>query len=57
MAPSIEQKIAQIDRSMAIEGMPLKPQDRARIRDCYTGKTTFEQARKVLLEKYRVKEP
>ena len=42
---------------MAIEGMPLKPQDRARIRDCYTGKTTFEQARKALLEKYRVKEP
>lgn len=57
MAPSIEQKIAQIDRSMAIEGMPLGPQDRARIRDCYTGKTTFEQARRTLIEKYRVKKP
>lgn len=49
----IEDKINKVDGAMAQEGMPLTNELKQRLYNCIIGKTTTEQERKEIIEKYR----
>ena len=49
---SEEQKIQNINGSMAIEGMPLTAEDTARLRSLLRGKTSYDAAIRKIIEKY-----
>lgn len=53
MKRSTEEIIKRVDATMALENMPLTDEDKQRIRDIYEGKTTAEEERQKLIEKYR----
>jgi hypothetical protein len=50
----IEGIINNVNGSMAIEGMPLTRDDRERLRDCLTGKVSFDETVKKLVKKHTV---
>ncbi len=47
-----ENILANVDATMRMEGMPLTDEDKNRILDCLTGKTTFDLEVKKIIEKY-----
>ena len=47
----IEQKIRNIDGSMAIEGMPLTDEDKSRLRSLLRGEVSYEDVVKKIKEK------
>ncbi|MDR1320692.1 MAG: antitoxin VbhA family protein [Gracilibacteraceae bacterium] len=47
-----EQKIREVDATMAMEGMPLSDEDKSRLRDIFEGKTTVEETVQVLIQKH-----
>ena len=49
----IEDKINKVDGAMAQEGMPLTNELKQCLYNCIVGKTTTEQERKKIIEKYR----
>ncbi|MDW5299212.1 MAG: hypothetical protein SA378_03630 [Sedimentibacter sp.] len=51
----IEKIILNVNANLSIEGMPLTNNDKIRMRDCLTGKTTVDYEVKKLVEKYTVK--
>lgn len=51
----IEKIIRNVNANLVIEGMPLTNNDKIRMRDCLTGKTTVDVEIKKLVEKYTVK--
>ena len=51
----IEQKIRNVDGSMAIEGMSLTDEDKARLRSLLRGELSYETAVKRIIDKYAVK--
>lgn len=53
MKKTDEKMIAQVNASMSIEGMPLRVEDKTRLRDCMEGKRSFSACRKELVEKYK----
>ncbi len=50
----IEKTIDSINGSMTIEGMSLTDQDRERLRECLSGKTSFDDMVKRLIKKHTV---
>ena len=48
-----ERIIANVNATMAMEGMPLTADDKMRIRDCLDGKKSFEAAVDELLSTYK----
>ena len=48
-----ERIIANVNATMAMEGMPLTIADKVRIRDCIEGRKTFEDTVKELVEYYK----
>ena len=53
---SIEQKIQEVNSTMAMEGMPLTEDDKARLRDVFSGNINAEALIKQLVEKHTKKE-
>jgi len=53
---SIEQKIAEVNSTMAMEGMPLSEEDKLRLHDVFSGKTSADTLVKQLVEKHSQKE-
>jgi hypothetical protein len=51
----IEQKIRNIDGSMAIEGMPLTDEDKSRLRSLFKGEASYEDIIKRIKDKYTFK--
>jgi ribosomal protein S6E (S10) len=51
----IEQKIRNINGSMAIEGMPLTAEDKARLRSLLSGEVSYEDTVRGIREKYVAK--
>lgn len=51
----IEKIIRNVNANLSIEGMPLTNNDKTRMRDCLTGKTTINDTVKKLVEKHTVK--
>ncbi len=51
----IEKIIRNVNANLSIEGMPLTNNDKIRMRDCLTGKTTINDTVKKLVEKHTVK--
>lgn len=49
----IQNKIKKVDGAMAQEGMPLTKELKNTLHDCYTGKSTFDNERKKMIDKYR----
>ncbi len=49
----IQEKIRKVDGTMAQEGMPLTEEIKKKLYNCITGKSTYEQERKKVIEKYR----
>lgn len=49
-----EKIIDEVNGTMAIEGMPLNENDRARLRECITGKTSYDEMIKRLIRKHSV---
>ncbi len=49
----IRDKIKKVDGAMSQEGMPLTKSLKKKLYNCLTGKSTYEQERKKVLEKYR----
>lgn len=49
-----EKIIDEVNGTMAIEGMPLNESDRARLRECITGKTSYDEMIKRLIRKHSV---
>lgn len=47
--------IANVDATMSMEGMPLTDEDRTRILNCLTGKSTFDNEIKNIIEKFMKK--
>jgi len=52
----IEQKIREVNGTMAIEGMPLTDEDKARLRDVLSGRTSADAVVKQLVQKHTRKE-
>jgi len=50
----IEQKINEVNATMAIEGMPLTEDDKTRLRDVFLGKTNAQDVIKQLIEKHAI---
>ena len=50
----IEKIIGEVNGTMAIEGMPLTEEDKARLRECITGKTSYDEMVKRLVKKHTV---
>ena len=48
-----ERIIANVNATMAMEGMPLTADDKMRIRDCLDGRKSFEATVKELVDFYR----
>lgn len=53
MKKTVEKVIAQVNASMTIEGMPLRSEDKARLRDCAEGRRSFTACRKEIVKKYK----
>jgi hypothetical protein len=51
----IERLINNVNGSMAIENMPLTQEDKTRLRDCLSGKKSFDAVIKGLVKKHSVK--
>ena len=51
----IEQKIRNVNGSMAIEGMPLTDEDKARLRSVLRGEISYETAVKRIIDKYAIR--
>ncbi len=51
----VEKIIRNVNANFSIEGMLLTNDDKNRMRDCLTGKTTVEDTIKKLLDKHTVK--
>ena len=47
-----EQKIREVDATMAMEGMPLTDEDKKRLRDIFEGKATVEKTVQLLVQKH-----
>ncbi|MBQ7642021.1 MAG: hypothetical protein IJS83_06090 [Acholeplasmatales bacterium] len=47
--------LANVDATMKMEGMPLTEEDKNRILDCLTGKSTFDNEIKKIIEKFSKK--
>ncbi|GHT85661.1 hypothetical protein FACS18947_4710 [Bacteroidia bacterium] len=50
-----EQKIREVDATMAMEGMPLTDEDKSRLRDIFEGRTTVERTVQALIQKHSQK--
>lgn len=50
----VEKIIDEVNGTMAIEGMPLTEEDREMLRECITGKTSYDDMVKKLVLKYTV---
>ena len=48
-----ERIIANVNATMAMEGMPLTDTDKQRIKDCLDGTSTFKDEVKKLVEQYK----
>jgi hypothetical protein len=48
-----EQKIREVNATMAMEGMPLTDEDKNRLRDIFDGRTTVEKTVQELIQKHR----
>ena len=48
-----ERIIANVNATMAMEGMPLTNDDKMRIRDCLEGRKSFDETIKELVDFYR----
>ncbi len=44
--------LANVDATMSMEGMPLTEEDRIRILNCLTGKSTFDNEVKKIIENF-----
>jgi hypothetical protein len=51
-----EQKIREVNATMAMEGMPLTDEDKSRLRDIFEGRTTVEETVQELIKKHRPRE-
>lgn len=51
----VEKLIGEINGTMTIEGMPLTKQDKARLRECMTGRTSYDEMVKRLVKKHTVR--
>ncbi|MGX8709805.1 MAG: hypothetical protein ACQGTM_06100 [bacterium] len=51
----IEKIIGEVNGTMAMEGMPLTAQDKQRLRECITGKTSYDDMVKKLVKKHTVR--
>ena len=49
----VQEKIRKVDGAMAQEGMPLTKEIKEKLYNCLTGKSTYEQERKKIIDKYR----
>lgn len=49
----IDNVIKKVDGAMAQEGMPLTKNEKKVIKDCLSGKTTFEKERKKIISECR----
>ncbi len=52
MRDDIEQKIREVNGTMAIEGMPLTDEDKNRLRSILRGEISYETAIKRIIDKY-----
>jgi hypothetical protein len=50
-----EQKIREVDATMAMEGMPLTDEDKTRLRDIFDEKVTVDNTVQLLVEKHSQK--
>lgn len=50
-----EQKIREVNATMAMEGMPLTDEDKDRLRDIFDGKVTVERTVRQLVQKHNQK--
>ncbi len=48
----VEKIIGEINGTMAMEGMPLTIQDKERLRECITGKTSYDEMVRRLVKKH-----
>ena len=51
----IGQIIREVNGTMAIEGMPLKEEDKERIRICLSDEVSFEEMKRRIIEKHTVR--
>jgi hypothetical protein len=51
----VEKIIGEVNGTMAIEGMPLTDQDKDRLRECITGKTSYDEMVRRLVKKHTVR--
>lgn len=51
----VEKLIGEINGTMAIEGMPLTKEDKDRLRECITGKTSYDEMVKRLIKKHAIR--
>jgi hypothetical protein len=51
----VEQRIREVNATMAMEGMPLTDEDKQRLRDIFEGKTTADETVRKLVLKHRQK--
>ena len=49
-----EKIIDEANGTMAMEGMPLTEQDKERLRECITGKTSYDEMVRRLVEKHTI---
>lgn len=49
----IASRIREVNGTMAQEGMPLTKELKQKLYNCLSGKTTYEDERKKIIEKYR----
>lgn len=49
---NVEQIIGEVNGTMAMEGMPLTDQDKDRLRECITGKTSYDEMVRRLVKKH-----
>lgn len=52
----IEQKIREVNGTMAIEGMPLTDRDKENMRAVLRGEISFDEMRKQILAEYKPKQ-
>lgn len=52
---NIEQIIKEVNGTMTIEGMPLKEEDKERIRVCLSDEVSFEEMKRRIIEKHTVR--
>lgn len=50
----VEKIIGEVNGTMAMEGMPLTEQDKNRLRECITGKTSYDETVRRLVQKHTV---